>query len=60
MMHTATHTGVAPSPEAFAALPKKRSLFPCAPGYSRYRVFHPWKEADKPLGEYALSCETLR
>ena len=59
-MNTATHNVVALSPEAFASLPKKRSLFPCAPGYSRNRVFHPWKETDKPLGEYALSCETLR
>ncbi len=30
------------------------------PGTVAHRVFHPWKEADKPSGEYALSCEILR
>ena len=39
-MNTATHSVVVPFPQAFAsALPRKqRSLFPCAPGYSRNEV----------------------
>jgi len=48
------------SPQAFASLPKKRSPFCGAPAYGRNRVFHPWKETDKPLGEYAPSEEALR
>ena len=35
-MHIATHNVEVPFPQAFASL--ARSLFPCAPGYSRNRV----------------------
>jgi hypothetical protein len=38
LMTTASHNVAALSPEAFAAPPKKSSLFPCAPGYSRNSV----------------------
>ena len=37
-MNIATHSVEDPSPEAFASLPKQRSLFCGAPAYSRNRV----------------------
>ena len=58
-MTTASHNVEALSPEAFAPPPEKRSLFPCAPGYSRNRV-PPVGRDRRPLGEHAPSCEVLR
>ena len=58
-MKTALHHVEVSCPEAFASLPKRRSLFPCAPGYSRNSV-PPEGRGRWPLGEQALSCEILR
>jgi hypothetical protein len=56
-MTIASHTVEALSPEAFASL--ARSLFPCAPRYSRNRV-PPGGRDLRPSGVNALSCETRR
>ena len=58
-MPTASHNVEALSPEAFAPPPQKRSLFPCAPGYSRNSV-PPVGRDRRPLGGHAPSCEVLR
>ena len=64
-MHTAIQRVAALSPEAFASLAKKRSPFPCAPGYGRNKSFtlaeQPTsREASmRPLARFYAGCAAL-